>query len=87
MNVSSEKWRRVWPWVLGNSLAGQTLGMACFQWAIERTPTGIVTAVTAMTPVALLPMTRLVDGEKIGRRPLVGAVIAVAGVVWLALSR
>lgn len=87
MNVSREKWRRVWPWVLGNSLAGQTLGMACFQWAIERTPTGIVTAVTAMTPVALLPMTRLVDGEKIGRRPLVGAVIAVAGVVWLALSR
>jgi drug/metabolite transporter (DMT)-like permease len=85
--VSRQKWKRIWPWVLGNSLAGQTLGMSCFQWAIEKTPTGIVTAVVAMTPVILLPMTRIVDGEKIGVRSLFGAVVAVAGVIGLTFSR
>jgi drug/metabolite transporter (DMT)-like permease len=85
--VSHDKWRRIWPWVLGNSLAGQTLGMSCFQWAIEKTPTGIVTAVVAMTPIVLLPMTRIVDGEKIGIRSLSGAFVAVAGVIGLTFAR
>ncbi len=48
--VSREKWRRIWPWILGNSLAGQTLGVTCVQWALERTPTGIVMTITALTP-------------------------------------
>ena len=84
MRVSREKWQRLWPSVVGNSLAGQTLGVSCMQWAFERTPAGIVLAVTAMTPVILLPMTRIVDGEKIGIRSLTGAIIAVAGVAGLA---
>jgi drug/metabolite transporter (DMT)-like permease len=87
LEVSREKWRRIWPWVLGNSLAGQTLGMTCFQWAIEKTPAAIVTAVVATTPIVLLPMTRIVDGEKIGSRSLVGAMIAVAGVIGLTFWR
>jgi drug/metabolite transporter (DMT)-like permease len=87
LHVSREKWRRIWPWILGNSLAGQTLGVTCVQWALERTPTGIVMTVTALTPVILLPMTRIVEGEKIGIRSLVGALVAVAGVVGLALFK
>jgi drug/metabolite transporter (DMT)-like permease len=86
-HVSREKWKRIWPWVLGNSLAGQTLGVTCVQWALEKTPTGIVMTVTAMTPIILLPMTRIVENEKIGVRSLVGALIAVAGVVGLAVWR
>ena len=65
----------------GQRLAGQTLGMTCVQWALEKTPTGIVMTVTAMTPVILLPMTRVVEGEKIGFRSFVGAIIGVAGVI------
>jgi drug/metabolite transporter (DMT)-like permease len=87
LNVSRDKWRRLWPWVFANSLAGQTLGVSCMQWALETTPTGIVTAVIAMTPIVLLPMTRIVDGEKIGMRSLAGALIGVAGVIGLALWR
>jgi drug/metabolite transporter (DMT)-like permease len=86
-HISREKWRRIWPWVLGNSLAGQTLGMTCVQWALEKTPTGIVMTVTAMTPIILLPMTRIVDREEIGIRPLLGALIAVAGVIGLAFLK
>jgi drug/metabolite transporter (DMT)-like permease len=87
LNVSHDKWRRLWPWVLANSLAGQTLGVTCMQWALETTPTGIVTAVIAITPIILLPMTRIVEGEKIGIRSLIGAFIAVAGVIGLTFWR
>jgi drug/metabolite transporter (DMT)-like permease len=87
LQVSREKWIRVWPWVLGNGLAGQTLGVTAMQWALEKTPTGIVTAVVAMTPVVLLPMTLVTDGEKIGIRSLIGALIGVGGVIGLAFCR
>lgn len=87
LDVSREKWGRVWPWVLGNGLAGQTLGVTAMQWAIEKTPAGIVTAIVAMTPVILLPMTRVTDGEKIGARSLLGALIGVGGVIGLAFYR
>lgn len=87
LDVSREKWRRIWPWVLANGLAGQTLGVTVMQWALEKTPTGIVTAIIAMTPVVLLPMTRVVDGEKIGVRSLAGALIGAGGVIGLAFWR
>ena len=82
--VSREKWRRIWPWVLANALAGQTLGVTCIQWALATTSAGVVTAIIATTPVVLLPMTRIVDGEKIGLRSLLGALVAVSGVIGLA---
>jgi drug/metabolite transporter (DMT)-like permease len=85
--VSREKWLRIWPWVLTNALAGQTLGVTCMQWALKTTQAGIVTAIIATTPLVLLPMTRIVEGEKIGFRPLAGALIAVGGVIGLVFSR
>ncbi|HEX3627236.1 MAG TPA: DMT family transporter [Verrucomicrobiae bacterium] len=87
LNVSREKWGRIWPWVLGNGLAGQTLGVTAMQWALEKKPTGIVMATIAMTPIVLLPMTRVTDGERIGLRSLAGAMIGVAGVIGLAFWR
>jgi drug/metabolite transporter (DMT)-like permease len=69
--------------VLANALAGQTLGVTCMQWALKTTSAGIVTAIIATTPVVLLPMTWIVEGEKVSFRSLAGAVIAVAGVIGL----
>jgi drug/metabolite transporter (DMT)-like permease len=57
------------------------------QWALATTSAGIVTAVIALTPIVLLPMTRIVEGEKIGVRALVGALIAVGGVIGLTFFR
>lgn len=87
LRVSRDKWRRLWPWVVANSLAGQTVGVSCMQWALENTSAGIVSAVIATTPILLLPMTRFVDGERIGMRSTVGALIAVAGVIGLTFWR
>jgi drug/metabolite transporter (DMT)-like permease len=57
------------------------------QWALATTNAAVVTAIIALTPVVLLPMTRIVDGEKIGLRALLGALTAVAGVIGLTFFR
>jgi drug/metabolite transporter (DMT)-like permease len=87
LRVSGEKWRRIWPWVLANALAGQTLGVTCMQWALAETNAAIVASIIALTPIFLLPMTRFFEGEAIGVRSLVGAVISVGGVIGLTFCR
>ena len=82
LHISRDKWRRLWPWVAA-TVAGQTIGVTCMQWALENTSAGIVTAIIATTPILLLPMTRFMDGERIGVRSTLGALTAVAGVVGL----
>lgn len=78
---------KLWPWVLANSLAGQTVGVSCMQWALENTPTGIVTAVIATTPIVMLPLARVFEGEKITVRSLAGGLVAVIGVIGLTFFR
>jgi drug/metabolite transporter (DMT)-like permease len=57
------------------------------QWALATTNAAIVTAIIALTPVFLLPLTRIFEGEKIGRRSLAGALLAVSGVIGLTFFR
>jgi drug/metabolite transporter (DMT)-like permease len=57
------------------------------QWALETTPTGIVLAIIAITPIVVIPFTRVVEGERPTARSLIGGAIAVAGVIALTLSR
>jgi drug/metabolite transporter (DMT)-like permease len=87
LHISRTKWTRLWPWVLANALAGQTLGVTCMQWALKTTQAGIVTAIIATTPLVLLPMTRIIEGEKIGFRAVAGALVAVGGVIALTFCR
>jgi drug/metabolite transporter (DMT)-like permease len=84
---SKEKWRRVWFWVVANSLAGQTIGVSCYQWAFQTTPTGVVLPIVATTPLIVIPFAWWIDGERPSARAIVGGVIAVVGVAGLALSK
>jgi drug/metabolite transporter (DMT)-like permease len=85
--VSKKKWRGVWPWVLANSLAGQTLGVSCMQRAFETTPTGIVLPIIATTPIVVIPFSFLIEGERPTIHSVIGGLIAVGGVVALAMTR
>jgi len=87
LEASKRKWRGVWAWVLGNSLAGQTVGVSCMQWALETTPTGVVLAIIAMTPIVVIPFALVVEGERPTASSLVGGAIAVAGGIGLTLVR
>lgn len=85
--VIEHKWKRLLPWVTGNALAGLTIGVSFMQRALESTRAGIVLAIIATTPIAVIPLARMVEGERITTRALGGAVVAVAGAAGLALVR
>ena len=38
-------------WALGNALSGAVFGVACYQWALATTPSGVVLAIVAATPI------------------------------------
>jgi drug/metabolite transporter (DMT)-like permease len=84
---SAEKWRRAWPWVFANSFAGQTLGVTCYQWALKTTPTGLVLAIIATTPLIVIPFSVALEGEKIETRSIAGGAVAVAGALFLLYVR
>ena len=84
---SAEKWRRAWPWILANSFAGQVLGVTCYQWALKTTPTGLVLAIVATTPLVVIPFASVVEGEKIEARSIAGGLVAVAGAILLVFVR
>jgi drug/metabolite transporter (DMT)-like permease len=85
--TARQKWRAVWFWVLLNGLAGQTIGVTCMQWALETTPTGLVLAIISTTPIMLIPVAFLFEGEVPTRRAVVGGVIAVGGTIALTLAK
>jgi len=85
--ASRRKWQAVWPWVLANSLAGQTFGVSCMQWSLETTPTGVVLAIIATTPIVVIPFTWIFEKEKPTVQSIVGGMIAVTGAIALTLSR
>ena len=81
------KWRKALPWVIANSLAGQTLGVSCYQWALQSTPAGIVLPITATAPLVAMPMTYFFEKEKISLHSVIGGIIAVIGVFGLVRAR
>jgi drug/metabolite transporter (DMT)-like permease len=76
-----------WWWISANALAGPTIGVSFMQLALRTTPTGIVLAIIALTPLVVIPLARIFEGERPTVRSLVGSVVAVAGVVGLVLTR
>jgi drug/metabolite transporter (DMT)-like permease len=77
-------WKRAWPWVIANALCGPAIGVAFYQWALSIAPTGIVLAIVATTPLAVIPFTMLLDGERPTARSLAGGAVAVLGAAALA---
>jgi drug/metabolite transporter (DMT)-like permease len=78
--------RQAWPWVVLNALCGPSLGVACYQWALLEQKTGVVVAIAALTPLAVIPFAWWLDRERPTSRSVGGGVLAVAGAVWLAVT-
>jgi len=81
------RWRRAWPWLLLNGLAGPTLGVSCYQWALYTTPTGVVLPIVAITPIVIIPFAYFIEHERPILRSLLGGALAVAGAVALAWAQ
>jgi drug/metabolite transporter (DMT)-like permease len=76
----------IWPWVLINSLAGPTLGVGCYQWALSLQPSGVVLPIVATTPIMVIPFAWLIDRDKPSLRSVLGGLVAVVGAAALAAS-
>lgn len=83
VEASRRKWQGIWPWVLVNGLAGQTLGVTCMQLALETTPAGLVLAIIAATPIVVIPFAFFFEGERPTLPAIVGGLIAVGGVIGI----
>ncbi len=83
----SRGWRRAGPWIVAHTLTGPVVGVSCYQWALGTTPSGIVLPIVATTPLAVIPLACVLEGDRPGTRALAGGVLAVAGAVALALVR
>lgn len=85
-----ESWRSplnksVAPWLVGTALFGPVIGVSCFQWALQSLESGIVLAVVATTPIVLMPLSRITEGDHPSLLSIFGAILAVSGVVLLNL--
>lgn len=78
---------RIAAWVTANGLAGPVLGVACYQWALQTTPSGIVLPLVATVPLAVIPLAWRFEGDRPGPRSVIGTVLAVLGAAGLALLR
>lgn len=79
--------RRAWPWVFANALCGPVLGVTCFQWALSTTPAGVVQSIVATAPLVTIPLAMWLEHSRPRALYYAGAVLAVAGIVGLFLTR
>ncbi|KAF0170439.1 MAG: Uncharacterized protein FD161_4633 [Limisphaerales bacterium] len=84
---TAEKWHKSGKWIVFNALAGPTLGVSCYQWALKTTPSAVVLPIVALSPLVVMPFSRWLEQERPSRRSTIGAVIAVAGAVAQALVK
>lgn len=74
-------------WIPANAFCGAILGVSCYQWALFTTPSAVVLAIVACTPLVIIPFAYWFEGERPSRRSLVGGLVAVAGAVALTLVK
>jgi drug/metabolite transporter (DMT)-like permease len=75
---------RRWPLVLVATLLGTSAGIGLQQLALARLPGGLAVALLATAPVMAVPLAPL-EGDRPGRLGISAALLALAGVVLVAL--
>ncbi len=72
--------------IMIGSFFGPFLGVSLSLFSVQRTATGIASAIMAIIPVLLIPVAIIYFKEKIMFKEVIGALIAVAGVAVLLLT-
>jgi len=68
------------------SLAGPVVGMSCQMKAFTLAPVGLVTTITQISPVLLLPFDRLILKHRISPSSLAGTLLSIVGIAILFLA-
>ncbi|MDB6149478.1 MAG: hypothetical protein JWQ44_926 [Chthoniobacter sp.] len=80
-------WRLGFPLIAANALAGPTIGVGCYQWALKTTPSGLVLPIVATSPLITMLLAWWFQGIRPTRRVALGSALAVAGAVALARAQ
>jgi drug/metabolite transporter (DMT)-like permease len=77
--------RALWLIAIG-AFIGPVLGVTLSLLAVQRVEVGIASTLTALSPVAVIPISYFMFNEKVGWRAIAGTLLAVAGVAMLFLA-
>ena len=83
--ASSFKDRKAIGMIFFGAFFGPFLGVSFGLYAIQHTATGIASTIMALVPVIIIAPSHFIFHEKVTRREIIGAVIAVAGTAVLFL--
>jgi drug/metabolite transporter (DMT)-like permease len=72
--------------IVAAALVGPVLGIVLNLWALSIAPVGIVTTLSQMTPVLLLPLEKYILKRPVSPLASIGTIIAVVGTVLLFIS-
>lgn len=75
--------KKALPWVVVNAFCGMVFGVACFQWALQDSPTAIVLSIVALSPLFVIPLSWLVNRDRPPLISIFGGIVAVSGVLVL----
>ncbi len=73
--------------LIGGTLCGSVLGMLCFIGALKSTPAGIVSALSSLSPLLVIPIVVIYYKSKIPIQAIIGTCVAIIGVIVLSLFR
>ncbi len=78
--------KRTWKLLAAGVLFGPLLGMVCYVAALKFAPAGIVTTITFMAPLIIIPIGAKLYGTRITAAALCGTALSLGGVVLLGLG-
>jgi len=68
-------------WLVVGSIFGPFLGVSFSLMAVQHTNAGIAQTIMSLTPVLIIPPAVFINKERVTGREIIGAIIAVAGVI------
>lgn len=68
-------------WLTVGSVFGPFLGVSFSLMAVQHTHAGIAQTIMSLTPVLIIPPAVLINKEKVTAREIIGAIVAVGGVI------
>ena len=75
--------RRVLRLLLWGTLAGPLVGMVCYVSALKFSPAGVVSTITFMNPLIVIPLGAWHYGTRVGPVAIIGTAVSLAGVLLL----
>ncbi len=71
--------------IIGGTIVGPFLGIWLSLVAVQLAPVGLAATLMALPPIMLIPIGRVLYGERVSKRGIVGTVVAICGVAIIFL--